>query len=136
MDASQAAEAVFATDRTTKDLGIELLAINPGRARMRMTITDFMTNGHGTAHGGYVFLFADTAFAYACNSHGPTTVAAGADIDFIAPGRAGDVLEAEAVERVGYGRNGIYDVTVSRGDDIIAEFRGRSRTLKGNGNGS
>jgi acyl-CoA thioesterase len=77
-----------------------------------------------------VFLLADTAFACACNSHGPVTVAAGADITFVAAARLDDVLEARAVERVSYGRSGIYDVTVTRGDEVIAEFRGRSRTLR------
>jgi acyl-CoA thioesterase len=74
-------------------------------------------------------MLADTAFACACNSHGPVTVASGADITFIAPVREGDVLVATAAERARYGRSGIYDVTVRRGDDIVAEFRGRSRTL-------
>jgi len=89
-----------------------------------------MINGHELAHGGYVFLLADTAFACACNSHGPVTVAAGADITFVAAARLGDVLEANARERVTYGRSGIYDVTVTRNGDVIAEFRGRSRTLR------
>jgi acyl-CoA thioesterase len=87
-----------------------------------------MVNGHAIAHGGYLFLLADTAFACACNSHGPVTVAAGADITFVAPARAGEVLVATAAERVRYGRSGVYDVTVRRGDQIVAEFRGRSRT--------
>jgi acyl-CoA thioesterase len=72
---------------------------------------------------------ADTAFACACNSHGPVTVAAGAEIVFVVPARLGDVLEAEAVERTLFGRTGIYDVTVRRGADVVAEFRGRSHRL-------
>lgn len=92
-----------------------------------MTIGQSMINGHGIAHGGYVFLLADSAFACACNSGGAVTVAAGADISFVAPVRAGDVLVATAAERVAYGRSGIYDVTVCRGDQVVAEFRGRSR---------
>ena len=95
---------------------------------LRMRIAPTMINGHDIAHGGYLFMLADTAFACACNSHGPVTVAAGADITFLAPVRAGDVLTATATERVTYGRNGIYDVTVSRGGETVAEFRGRSRT--------
>lgn len=87
-----------------------------------------MVNGHGTAHGGYLFLLADTASACACNSHGPVTVAAGADITLVAPAREGDELPAVAQERTRYGRSGIYDVTVARGEQVIAEFRGRSRT--------
>jgi acyl-CoA thioesterase len=90
-----------------------------------------MVNGHGIAHGGFVFMLADTAFACACNSHGPMTVAAGAEIDFVAPAREGDELVAVAVERTRFGRSGIYDVSVRRGDEVIAEFRGRSRTVRG-----
>ncbi|WP_405806430.1 hydroxyphenylacetyl-CoA thioesterase PaaI [Streptomyces sp. NBC_01187] len=125
------AEAMFAGDRASQGLGIELVESGEGFARLRMTVTDAMVNGHGTAHGGYVFLFADTAFACACNSHGPVTVAAGADITFVAPAREGDVLDATAHERTRYGRSGIYDVSVLRGEQVIAEFRGRSRSRTG-----
>jgi acyl-CoA thioesterase len=89
-----------------------------------------MLNGHGIAHGGYVFLLADTAFAYACNAYGPVTVAHGAQVTFLQPARAGEELIADAVERARYGRNGIYDVTVRRADGAaVAEFRGHSVTL-------
>jgi acyl-CoA thioesterase len=107
-----------------------LVDAGTGFAVVRMTITDAMVNGHDIAHGGYVFLLADTAFACACNSHGPVTVAAGADITFVTSAQRGDVLEARAEERVVYGRSGIYDVTVRRDDEVIAEFRGRSRRLR------
>jgi acyl-CoA thioesterase len=90
-----------------------------------------MVNGHGVCHGGVIFSLADTAFACACNSWGPVTVAAGADIVLVAPGRDGDLLTAEARMRARYGRNGIYDVTVTRGDQLIAEFRGRSHEMGG-----
>ena len=120
---------MFAADQASRALGIEVQELDAGRAVLRMTVTDRMTNGHGMAHGGYVFLLADTAFACACNSHGPVTVAAGAEISFLRPAREGDVLEARATERSTSGRSGIYDVTVHRGDEVIAEFRGRSRTL-------
>lgn len=127
---AEPAAAMFAADGASRALGIELLEAREGAAELTMTITDAMVNGHGIAHGGYVFLFADTAFACACNSHGPVTVAAGADIAFLAPARAGDHLRAVAQERIRRGRSGIYDVTVSRGDEVIAEFRARSRTLR------
>jgi acyl-CoA thioesterase len=117
-------------DLASRSLGLRLVDAGPGHATVRMTVTDTMVNGHALAHGGYVFLLADTAFACACNSHGPVTVAAGADITFVASAHLGDELEATAVERVTYGRSGIYDVTVTRGDEVIAEFRGRSRTLR------
>jgi acyl-CoA thioesterase len=124
------AEAMFAADQASRGLGIGLVEIGAGTAVLRMTVTAAMVNGHGTAHGGYLFLFADSAFACACNSHGPVTVAAGADIDFVAPAYEGDVLLANARERTRFGRSGIYDVTVLRGDEVIAEFRGRSRTIR------
>lgn len=117
-------------DLASRSLGMSLVDAGPGFAVVRMTIVETMVNGHALAHGGFVFLLADTAFACACNSHGPVTVAAGADITFVTPARLGDVLEARAQERVAYGRSGIYDVTVRRGEDVIAEFRGRSRTLR------
>jgi phenylacetic acid degradation protein PaaD len=95
-----------------------------------MRVREDMVNGHGITHGAFVFAVADTAFACACNSHGPLTVAAAADITFIAPSYSGDMLEARAVERTRFGRSGIYDVTVRRGDDVIAEFRGTSRSVE------
>ena len=89
-----------------------------------------MVNGHGIAHGGYIFLLADTAFAFACNTYEIATVAAAADVVFVAPAREGDRLVAEAVERVRFGRSGVYDVTVRRADgEVVAEFRGNSRAL-------
>lgn len=126
---SNAAETMFGDDAATRSLGIELLEFGDGHAVARMRVTDPMVNGHAIAHGGYVFLLADTAFAYACNSRGPVTVAAGAEISFIAAAKAGDELTATAEERTRFGRNGIYDVTVRRGDTVIAEFRGRSRAI-------
>ena len=117
-------------DRASAALGIELVSHGPGVATTRMTVRPDMVNGHDIAHGGLVFTLADTAFACACNSHGPVTVAAGGDISFLRPGRLGDVLEAVAVERVRVGRTGVYDVTVRRGDEVVAEFRGRSTELR------
>jgi acyl-CoA thioesterase len=123
------AAVMFAADRASRGLGIQLLWAGDSTAAVQMTVTAAMVNGHGMAHGGYVFLLADTAFGCACNSAGPVTVAAGADISFVAPAREGDTLTATATERVSYGRSGVYDVTVRRGTDVIAEFRGRSRTI-------
>jgi acyl-CoA thioesterase len=120
-------------DAASRALGIEVSGAVDGRATARMLIRADMVNGHGIAHGAFLFAVADTAFACACNSHGPVTVAAAADITFIAPAHLGDVLEAHAVERTRFGRSGIYDVTVRRGLDVVAEFRGTSRTLKARG---
>lgn len=119
-------------DAASRKLGMELHEAAQGRARLSMPVTEEMVNGHGMCHGGYLFLLADSAFACACNSAGPVTVAAAADIVFVASARLGDVLAAEATERVAFGRSGVYDVTVTRASDgqVIAEFRGRSRTLR------
>ncbi|WP_369797477.1 hydroxyphenylacetyl-CoA thioesterase PaaI [Amycolatopsis sp. MJM2582] len=125
---------MFADDQASKALGIELIEAAEGHAVATMRINETMVNGHDIAHGGYVFLLADTTFACACNSHGPVTVAAGAEISFVAAGKLGDHLIATATERTRYGRNGIYDVTVHRetpdGPEVVAEFRGRSRTIQ------
>ncbi|GAA2810716.1 hydroxyphenylacetyl-CoA thioesterase PaaI [Nonomuraea dietziae] len=122
---------MMADDAASAALGIELTELAEGAADCRMTVTPAMINGHGLCHGGYVFLLADTAFACACNSHGPVTVAAGAEIVFVSPAREGEVLTASARERTRFGRSGVYDITV-RGEDerVVAEFRGRSRTLR------
>ena len=121
--------AMMRADRASAAAGIELVDYGPGWARAAMTVRPDMVNGHDIAHGGLLFTLADTAFACACNSWGPVTVAAGADIVFIAPGKLGDRLEAHAVARTNYGRHGIYDVTIRRGDEVLAEFRGRSHQL-------
>jgi acyl-CoA thioesterase len=123
------AQAMMARDEASRRLGIELVDQGEGRAVTRMTIRADMVNGHAIAHGGLIFTLADTAFACACNSYGPVTVAASADIVFVAPAREGDVLVAEAVVRTRFGRSGLYDVTVRRDADVIAEFRGRSHQL-------
>ncbi|WP_072802775.1 hydroxyphenylacetyl-CoA thioesterase PaaI [Rhodococcoides yunnanense] len=120
---------MFERDVASKNLGIELIELAEGYAKMSMTITDSMVNGHAITHGGYVFLLADTAFAMACNSGADATVAARCDIRFLRPTKAGDVLVAEAVERARFGRNGIYDVSVGCDGAAVAEFRGDSRTI-------
>jgi acyl-CoA thioesterase len=126
-----AAEAMWAADGASAGLGMELVSLSVGAAVLRMAVTEAMVNGHGIAHGGFVFALADSAFALACNSHGPVTVAAGADIAFVAPARLGDVLVAEAVERAVFGRSGLTDVAVrsAASGALVAEFRGRSRRL-------
>lgn len=120
----------MASDAASRMLGIELVDYGPGWATTRMAIRDDMVNGHGICHGGMIFSLADTAFACACNSWGPVSVAAECDIIFVAPARGGDVLTAEASVRSRYGRNGIYDVTVRLDGGVIAEFRGRSSEVR------
>ena len=125
------AAEMFARDRASESLGMSVVELEPGRAVLEMTVTDLMVNGHGMAHGGFVFLLADSAFAGACNYPGSVTVAASAEIVFVSPARTGERLTATATERHRAGKSGIYDVTVRRGDRLVAEFRGLSRTLAG-----
>ena len=128
--ARRVADEMWSRDAASRALGVELDEVAPGFARTRLRVTDSMLNGHGICHGGLVFLLADTAFAFACNSYGKVNLAAAADIVFVAPARIGDDLVAEAVERVRFGRSGIYDVIVRRSTgDVVAEFRGQSRAV-------
>jgi acyl-CoA thioesterase len=130
MSAKEQAGRMLANDLATRSLGIEISEVSEGRATATMTVRPDMSNGHGICHGGYVFLLADTAFAFACNTYGVATVAAGADIEYLAPVAVGDRLVATATEVVLRGRSGVYDVIVARGDDVVATFRGRSRALR------
>ncbi len=122
---------MWADDRASAHVGMTLATLEVDHAVVRMTVDATMVNGHDLAHGGYLFMLADSAFALACNSRGVLTVAAGADVTFVTSARLGDVLVAEATTRVAYGRSGITDVTVTRESDgaVVAEFRGRSRSL-------
>lgn len=122
-------EAMYANDLASRHLGITLDDHGDGHATCSMTVTETMVNGHGITHGGYVFLFADTTFAMACNEIGSVTVASGGDITFLRPSRTGDTLTAHGKRVAATGRSGIYDVEVFRGDELIAVYRGRSRTL-------
>jgi acyl-CoA thioesterase len=123
--------AIFAADRAALAAGIELLASGPGSARTALTVRPDQVNGLDGVHGGVIFLLADTAFAVACNSHGRPTVARSCQIEFLSGATIGDRLEARASERMRTGRNGIYDVAVTRAPDglLIAEMRGNSREL-------
>lgn len=129
MGQNQIALDMFESDTASRKLGIELIRLSDGTATMSMIVTEDMVNGHGITHGGYVFLLADTTFAMACNSRDDMAVAARCDIRYLRPTKSGDVLVAQAVERARFGRNGIYDVTVSCGDSVVVEFRGDSRTI-------
>ncbi|NUT22747.1 MAG: hydroxyphenylacetyl-CoA thioesterase PaaI [Hamadaea sp.] len=121
---------MYAGDRASQHAGVTVEDVAPGRATARMTVTPDMINGHDICHGGFVFLLADTAFAFACNTYGTATVAQSCDIVFVRAARLGEVLTAVAAERTRYGRSGIYDVTVSCDDEVVAEFRGKSRELR------
>lgn len=142
--ARRCAEVMWSDDAASRGLGMHLDSVSPGLARVNMRVVESMVNGHGTCHGGFVAALADSAFAFACNTYDDATVAAGFDIVFVTAAHLGDELVADAVERVRRGRSGVYDVTVTRTSGassgpgevsrpgepaIVAEFRGRSRSL-------
>src|SRR4051794_4323064 len=134
--AARRAQALYERDGACRALGIALKEVAPGRATVTMRVAGEMTNGHGIGHGGYVFLLADAAFSFACNTYRSNAVAHGAQVTFLRPVAVGDELIAEAVERQRYGRSGIYDVTVRRpGGEVVAEFRGQSQLLAGRPSG-
>ncbi|HEX5230971.1 MAG TPA: hydroxyphenylacetyl-CoA thioesterase PaaI [Bradyrhizobium sp.] len=125
------AEAMWKQDDASTGLGMEIVEIRSGQATLKMTVKPHMVNGQRIAHGGFIFTLADSAFAFACNTHNERVVAAEGNITFIRPGKLGDVLVAKAREISRSGRSGIYDVSVTANDVVIAEFRGHSRTIGG-----
>ena len=130
--AEACARSMWDEDNATRYLGMKLLAVAPGEATLSMAVTEAMTNGHGTCHGGYIFALADLAFAFACNSYNQRTVAQHCSVTYIAPAFRGDRLTATAREVSRRGRGGIYDIAVTNQEgEQIAEFRGHSRTVKG-----
>ena len=130
--ARRAVDALYRGDRASQMLGMKVEACGPGAANVSMRVRADMVNGHGICHGGLVFTLADSAFAFACNSHGDNTVAAGAAIEFLLPARAGDLLIATAHERWRAGRSGIYEIEVrNQRGEAIALFRGRSHQIAG-----
>lgn len=136
MDPQELAEAVrdamLANDRATRMMGMQILAVGPGTATVAMEVREDMLNGFETCHGGLITTLADSAFAFACNTHNEVTVASGFNVDITAPARRGDQLTAAAVEVSRAGRTGVYDISVrNQRDELIAVFRGRSYSIKG-----
>lgn len=130
--AQRVGEVMFANDSASRALGMRIESIGPGCAVMTMTVRPEMLNGHAICHGGYIFLLADSTFAFACNSYNRNTVAQGCSIDYVAPAHAGDVLQATATERSKSGRTGVYDIEVrDQHGRTIALFRGKSYRIDG-----
>jgi acyl-CoA thioesterase len=130
--AERAVDALWRGDAASQRLGMRIESCGPGRATVAMPIRPDMVNGHRICHGGLVFALADSAFAFACNSHGDNTVAAAASIEFLRPVREGDVLRASASERWRAGRSGLYEIEVTNQDgELVALFRGRSHRIEG-----
>lgn len=126
------AQAMYEADACSRALGIELVEVRPGYARMRMPVRPDFLNGHQICHGGLIFTLADSSFAFACNTYNINTVAAGCAIEFLRPVAGGDVLTAEAEEQALSGRHGIYDIRVTnQAGDLVAMFRGKSAQIRG-----
>ena len=126
--AERVAAEMYANDHATRALGMRIERVAPGSAELTMPVSETMLNGHDICHGGYIFLLADSTFAYACNSYNRNTVAQGCSIDYLAPARAGDLLRARGVER---SRTGVYDIEVTNGTTTVALFRGKSYRIDG-----
>ena len=130
--AEATAEAMWSRDRAAQALGMKIVRVQPGAALLTMLVRGDMVKGHHICHGGMIFSLADTAFAYACNSYNKNTVASACHIDFLAPAKEGETLEAEAVERSASGRTGVYDITVrTTSGKTVALFRGKSYRING-----
>ncbi|MGF6922618.1 hydroxyphenylacetyl-CoA thioesterase PaaI [Paraburkholderia sp. 40] len=130
--ASATAAAMYENDACSRALGLDILEVRPGYARLRMAVRDDFLNGHQICHGGLIFTLADSTFAFACNTYNINTVAAGCSIEYLRPVYGGDVLSAEAVEQTSSGRTGIYDIRVTnRAGETVAMFRGKSAQIKG-----
>ena len=130
--AEAARDAMWANDRASQALGMQVLAVGPGTATLSMTVREDMLNGHDLCHGGLIATLADSAFAFACNAYNELTVASGFDIHLMAGARRGDVLTAVATEVNKAGRTGVYDIAVNnQHGEAVAAFRGRSYTMKG-----
>jgi acyl-CoA thioesterase len=130
--AERTAQIIEREDRASRWLGMKLVEIRPGYARLSMRVTQNMVNGQNVCHGGMIFSLADSSFGFACNSHNQHALATSCSIDFLAPAALGDELTAEASETAHAGRTRIYDVRVTdQGGRLIAVFRGKSATVKG-----
>jgi len=130
--AERCAEIMWPDDHAARGLGMTILSVGPGSATLAMPVRADMVNGHGTCHGGFIFSVADSTFAYACNSFNHRTVAAGVDINFLAPAHLDDLLTAVGHARYQGGRSGLYDIEVTNQDGkLVAVFRGRAARIKG-----
>ena len=125
-------DRMFAEDAASRGLGMQVEAVGSGFSKLSMTVRPDMLNGFKTCHGGFIATLADSAFAFACNSHNEVTVASGIVVDFLAPVFEGDVLRAECHEVALTGRTGVYDITVTnQHGKAVVVMRGRSHTMKG-----
>ena len=131
--AEASARAMFGQDHASQALGMRILEVRPGHARLAMTVREDMVNGHKICHGGLIFTLSDSAFAFACNTYDLVTVASSGSIEFLLPARLGDELTAIAEERSRSKRTGVYDVAVrNQRGECVAMFRGRSHEIGGN----
>ncbi|MBQ0762474.1 hydroxyphenylacetyl-CoA thioesterase PaaI [Marinobacter psychrophilus] len=130
--AQSCADAMYQRDEASRNLGMEIAQVSPGKATVTMLVSSIMIQGHGSCHGGYLFTLADSAFAFACNSYNKATVASGCSIDYMLAAREGDLLTASAAEQSRGNRTGVYDITITnQNGHVVALFRGKSYQVRG-----
>ena len=107
-------------------MGIELVEITEGHCTLQMAVKREMLNGFGILHGGVSFAFADSALAFASNSHGRVSVSLNASMTYSKTAKEGDLLHGEARQLTIGNRTATYDVTITNKttSDVIALFRG------------
>jgi acyl-CoA thioesterase len=119
-------------DPFARHLGATVEIVAPGHSRVSLTVTEVMTNFHGTTHGGVIFAISDMAFAAACNSHGRVAVALNVSICYLKPSFPGDRLKAEATEIHNGRRTSLYDITVTNEDTGALIARSQDQAYRKN----
>ena len=122
---------MFETDLATASLGIKITDITASSCDGHFTVCDFMCNGHGTTQGGFLYTFADSLFAGACNAAGTVAVAAYNSIHYLRPVWGGSVVHGHAEIRNTWGKSGTVDVELTVDGTVVADFRGTFRMLGG-----
>lgn len=118
-------EIMIARDRFSQWLGLEIKEVGAGYCRLEYTVKADMLNGFERIHGGVLFSASDSAFAFACNSHGIITVALDVSITFTRPAMAGDRLFVEAREVHLGNKTGLYDIrTTNAAGELVCLFKG------------
>ena len=130
--AARVGQKMTSVDKVGQRLGMRLDEIRPGYSRIAMPITAEMINGHNICHGGFTFALADTACAYACNSHNQNALSQALNIVFLTPGALGETLVAEARESARAGRTATYEIKVTTDDGrVVAVAQAQCRAVRG-----
>jgi len=124
MNPAEIVDTMMAKDYFSQWLGITILNIRKGYCKLSSVIRKEMLNGFGIAHGGITYSIADSALAFASNSGGKKSVSIETSISHIVSLKEGDEITAEAVCETETEKLGHYKITVSRGSETVALFKG------------